>query len=216
MHSFHHLLHVYGYPVITLVVALECAGLILPGETMLVAASLAASHGHLKIGFVVLAAASGAIVGNMIGFWLGRVLGNQVLAKYGWRVGLNARRLALGRYMYARHGGKMVFLCRFAAVLRSFSGLLAGANAMPWRPFLLWSVLGGLAWSGGIGFGAFWLGNKAKALTGTTSIAFGVATLAVIGLALYLAHRNEHRLTEEALAWERASVDCDAHETEAV
>jgi membrane protein DedA with SNARE-associated domain len=209
IHNFHHLLHAYGYPVITLIVALECAGIILPGETMLVAASLAASHGHLKIGLVVGAAASGAIIGNLAGYGVGYFLGNQVLARHGWRVGLNARRLALGRYMFARHGGKMVFLARFAAVLRSFSGLLAGANAMPWRSFVLWSVIGAVTWASIIGFGAFWLGNKAKQLTGTASLAFAVGTIMLIGFALYLARRNEHRLTEQALAWERASVPCE-------
>jgi membrane protein DedA with SNARE-associated domain len=206
IHNFHHLLHEYGYPVITAVVGLECAGIILPGETMLVAAALAASHGHLKIGFVVGAAAIGAVVGNLIGYCVGRFLGNQVLARHGWRIGLTGRRLALGRYMYARHGGKMVFFARYAAVLRSFSGLLAGANAMRWRPFLLWTVIGGLAWSCSMGFGAFWLGNKAKQLTGTASVAFAIAAVLIICLALYLARRNEHRLTEQALAWERASV----------
>ncbi len=200
----------YGYPAITLVVGLECAGIILPGETMLVAAALAASHGHLKIGLVVGAAALGAVLGNLVGYGVGRFLGHQVLARHGRRIGLNTRRLALGRYMFARHGGKMVFLARFAAVLRSFSGLLAGANAMPWRSFLLWTVVGGLTWSTLIGFGAFWLGNKAKQLTGTASLAFAVMTVLLICLVLYLARRNEHRLTEQALAWERAGARCDA------
>jgi membrane protein DedA with SNARE-associated domain len=205
MHTLFHLLHVYGYPVITVLVTLECAGLVVPGETLLVAAALAAAHGHLKIGLVVAAAAAGAILGNLIGFGIGRVLGHKVLETQGWRIGLNARRLALGRYMYARHGGKMVFLCRFAAVLRSFSGLLAGANAMRWRAFVLWSVVGGVVWACVIGFGVFWLGNKAKSLTGTASLAFAVVVVGLIGLALYFARRNEHRLTEQALAWERAS-----------
>jgi membrane protein DedA with SNARE-associated domain len=209
MHHFSHLLHAYGYPAITAIVGLECAGIILPGETMLVVAALAASHGKLNIGLVVAAAAVGGVLGNIVGYGIGHLLGDQVLARHGWRIGLNSRRLALGRYMYARHGGKMVFLSRYAAVLRSFSGLLAGANAMPWRSFLLWTVVGGIAWATTIGFGAFWLGNKAKQLTGTASLAFAAGTIALIALIIYLARRNEHRLTEQALAWERASARCE-------
>jgi membrane protein DedA with SNARE-associated domain len=80
---------------------------------------------------------------------------------------------------------------------------------MPWRSFLLWTVVGGIAWATTIGFGAFWLGNKAKQLTGTASLAFAAGTIALIALIIYLARRNEHRLTEQALAWERASARCE-------
>ena len=205
IHSLPHLVHTYGYSAVALVVGLECAGVILPGETVLVIAALAAAHGHLKIGLVIAAAVAGAVVGNLIGFGIGRFLGHQVLMRHGWRVGLTCRRLSLGRYLYARHGGIVVFFCRYAAVLRSFSGLLAGANEMAWRPFVAWSVVGAIAWACSIGLTAFWLGNKAKQLTGTASLVFAAVAVVAIGLVFYLGKRNEHRLTERALAWERAS-----------
>ncbi len=203
MHTILHLLHHYSYALIFGVIALECAGVVLPGETVLITAALYASHGHLNILLVVASAASGAVAGNICGYAVGRLLGETLLARYGWRIGLNDRRLALGRYMFARHGGKMVFFSRFAAILRSFAALLAGANLMKWRPFLLWSIAGGIAWPSLSGFGVFLLGNAAKRLSGPASIAFGVTAAAAILVGLVLARRNEDRLTEAALHWER-------------
>jgi membrane protein DedA with SNARE-associated domain len=203
MHTIAHLLHHYSYALIFGVIALECAGIILPGETVLITAALYAAHGHLSIFLVVASAAAGAITGNIAGYAVGRLVGETVLARHGWRIGLNDRRLALGRYMFARHGGKMVFFSRFAAILRSFAALLAGANMMRWRPFLLWSIAGGIAWPSLSGFGVFLLGNAAKRLSGPASIAFGLTAATAILVGLILARRNEDRLTEAALQWER-------------
>jgi membrane protein DedA with SNARE-associated domain len=203
MHTISHLLHHYSYTLIFGVIALECAGILLPGETVLITAALYASHGHLNIFGVVASAGAGAVLGNILGYAVGRLVGETVLARHGWRIGLNGRRLALGRYMFARHGGKMIFFSRFAALLRSFSALLAGANMMNWRPFLLWSVIGGFAWPSVSGFGVYLLGNAAKRLSGPASIAFGLTAAIAIVVALILARRNEDRLTEAALQWER-------------
>jgi membrane protein DedA with SNARE-associated domain len=203
MHGIGHLLHEYGPALIFAVLALECAGVILPGETVLITAALYASHGHISIFLVVGLASAGAILGNIIGYAIGRRLGETVLVRHGKRIGLTARRLALGRYLFARHGGKMVFFSRFGAVLRSFAGLLAGANLMAWRPFLIWTVAGGIVWPSLIGFGVFLLGNAAKNLSGPASVAFGVTAAVAIVTGLILAKRNEGRLTEAALRWER-------------
>ncbi len=203
MHTIGHLLHQYSYALIFAIIALECTGIILPGETVLVTAALYASHGHLSILLVLVSAAAGATAGNIAGYALGRQVGQRVLALHGWRIGLNDRRLALGRYMFARHGGKMIFFSRFAAILRSFAALLAGANLMPWRPFLLWSLAGGIAWPCVTGTVVFVLGSEARRLSGPASIVFGIVAALVILVVLVLARRNEDRLTEAALHWER-------------
>jgi membrane protein DedA with SNARE-associated domain len=203
MHIVGHLLHQYGPALILAAITLECAGLVLPGETVLITASLYASHGHISILLVVGLAVCGAVLGNLVGYAIGRRLGETLLARHGPRIGLTPRRLALGRYMFARHGGKMVFFSRFVAVLRSFAALLAGANLMPWRGFLFWTVAGGIAWPSLVGFGVFMLGNAAKRLSGPAGIAFGVTAAAAIIAGLILARRNEGRLTEAALQWER-------------
>jgi membrane protein DedA with SNARE-associated domain len=204
LHSFYHLLHLYGYPLIILMIALECSGLLVPGETLLLAASLLASRGHLNIFLVVASASLGAILGNFCGYALGRLLGHTLLAHYGGRIGLTKPRLAVGRYLYALHGGKMVFFGRFGVVLRSFSPVLAGANDMPVRPFFWWTVAGGVAWPSIHGFGAYMLGNAAKRVSGPASIAFGLTAVVAILLVIWFARRNEHHLTAAALRWEAA------------
>jgi membrane protein DedA with SNARE-associated domain len=202
MHHLDHLLHIYGYPVITVMLTLECAGILVPGETLMLAASLLASHGHLSIWRVIVAAAAGAALGNTGGYVIGRVLGHQLVGKYGNRIGLTPARMALGRYLFACHGGKMLFFGRFAAILRSFCPVLAGANDMRWRPFLIWTVAGAIAWPSIYCSTVFWLGSAAKRLSGPANIAFGVTALIAIVVVLWLAKRNETRLTQAALRWE--------------
>ena len=203
MHAYGpHMVHAYGYPAITGMIALECAGLIVPGETLMLAAAYMASRGHLSIWLVILAAAGGAIIGNAIGFGIGKWLGHRVLARYGARIGLTSRRLALGRYLFACHGGKMVFFGRFGTGLRSFTAVLAGANDMPTRPFVVWSIAGAIAWPSLHCLTVFLMGRAAERLSGPASIAFGATALGAIVMVLWLAKRSEDRLTEAALRWQ--------------
>jgi membrane protein DedA with SNARE-associated domain len=203
MHAYgYHMVHQYGYPAITGMIALECAGLIVPGETLMLAAAFMASRGHLNIWLVVLAAAVGAVAGNLVGFSVGRWLGHTVLARYGARIGLTERRLALGRYLFACHGGKMVFFGRFGTGLRSFTAVLAGTNEMALRPFVAWSVAGAFAWPTLHCFTVFLMGKAAERLSGPASVAFGITAMISIVTVLWLAKRSEGRLTEAALRWQ--------------
>jgi membrane protein DedA with SNARE-associated domain len=133
------LIQVYGPWIISVVVALESAGVPLPGETILVAAALlAAATNQIDIAVVVAAAAAGAIVGDGVGYMVGRRFGMPLLRKYGRYIRLDENRLLIGRYLFFRYGNAVVFFGRFIAVLRMFAALLAGANSMPaGRLFLL-------------------------------------------------------------------------------
>jgi membrane protein DedA with SNARE-associated domain len=200
IHFADHLLREYGYGVITVALALECAGLLVPGETIFFGSAIYASTtGHLNIAWIISAAIAGAIIGNLIGFSLGRLIGSRLLARYGWRVGLTDRRLALGRYLFRQHGGKVVFFCRFVSVLRSFNALLAGASAMPWRNFISWTIVGGVAWPCAHGLFAYLLGNTARRASEPVQIVLGLGTLAVVVLVLRFVKRNEVRLEEIAM-----------------
>src|ERR1700687_1068410 len=128
----------YGYGAIFLIVMLESAGIPMPGETILVSAAIYAGTKHaLDIRWVIVAAAGGAILADNIGFWVGREFGEPLLEKWGHLVGLDARKRMLGRYLFARYGGSIVFFGRFVALLRAFAALLAGANGLsPWRFFV--------------------------------------------------------------------------------
>jgi membrane protein DedA with SNARE-associated domain len=154
------LIPVYGPWVIFGVVALESAGVPLPGETILVgAALLASSTDQISIITVVLAAAGGAIVGDSIGYAVGRRFGLPMLEKYGHYIHLDKDRLLIGRYLFFQYGSVIVFVGRFVAVLRMFAALLARANGMPWGRFLFFNMAGGVCWAFSFGFGAYAVGT---------------------------------------------------------
>ena len=155
------LVQVHGPWIISVVVALESAGVPLPGETILVAAALsAATTNQIDIAVVVGAAAAGAIVGDGIGYMVGRCFGLPLLRKHGRHIHLDENRLLIGRYMFFRYGSAVVFFGRFIAVLRMFAALLAGANSMPAARFFFFNVTGGICWACLFGFGAHTIGTQ--------------------------------------------------------
>lgn len=205
----------HGFWVVGGVIFFESMGAPLPGESLLIAAALyAATTGDMTIGHVVLASAVGAVLGDNAGYLLGQRLGPPVLARYGPKIGLTLDRQRLGQFLFLRHGGKVVFFGRFIAFLRTFAALLAGANRMPWRRFLVWNALGGVFWTCFYGFGAYLLGNQVHRLVGPLGIAVGVAALTVVALSVRFVHRHEARLIAEAqvamAAHEAAGVEAQA------
>jgi membrane protein DedA with SNARE-associated domain len=147
---------------------------------------------------VIIAAASGAILGDNIGYWVGREGGYRLLRRYGHSLRLDERKVKLGQYLFRKHGGKVVFFGRFIAVLRALAAFLAGTNRMPWRPFLLFNALGGIIWATLYGLGGYFLGDNIHRL----AVPLGPITVA-LGLLITLAflvfvRRNEQRLEEEA------------------
>ncbi|MGD0106483.1 MAG: VTT domain-containing protein [Rhodopila sp.] len=189
----------YGYAAIFLCIMLESIGLPLPGESLMIAAALyAANTHHLNIFALVALSAAGAICGDQIGYFIGRSVGYRLLARWGRKVGLTDERLQLGRFLFHKYGGGVVFFGRFVAFLRTFAALLAGANRMPWHVFLLWNSLGGIGWTTLYGFGAYTLGDAAKRVSGPLGI--GLAVIGGIALlaAVTFIKRNESRLMEDA------------------
>ena len=183
------------------VVMLESMGAPLPGESLLIGTALycAATH-RLEIGWVIAIAIAGAIMGDNFGYLIGRSLGFRLLARWGGHVGLSDDRLTLGRYLFRRHGGKVVFFGRFIAVLRTFAALLAGANRMPWPSFLLYNALGGIGWAGGYSLAAYLLGSQMERISGPLGLGLGIIAVVVVGSAFVFLKRNEKRLTGDALA----------------
>jgi membrane protein DedA with SNARE-associated domain len=196
---FQSLISAYGYWAVGMIVGLESLGLPLPGETLLVLASLrAGSHHDLHIGGVIAAAATGAIVGDNVGYWLGRELGYRLLLRYGGYVGLPDRRIKLGQYLFLRHGGKVVFFGRFIPITRILAAFLAGANRMPWRRFLLANAAGGILWATVLGLSAYMFGEALRQVTGLLTIGLGaVGLIAVVGVVLFL-RSHEAQLEMEA------------------
>jgi membrane protein DedA with SNARE-associated domain len=202
--SLHHLvqlLHSYGYTVLAVVIAVESIGLPLPGESLLIAAAVVAgTTPQLNVVLVIFAAALGAIGGQAAGYWIGRIVGFRLLGRYGRHVGLTPRRLAHGRAMFRRHGVKVVIVSRFVVLLRTITALLAGANHMPWLPFMAANLAGSTVWAALYGFGAYALGHEAKTMAGPAAVVIGViAVVALVVAGLYIRHykqRLQHAVIE--------------------
>jgi membrane protein DedA with SNARE-associated domain len=139
-----HLIQDYGLWIVFIVVMSESMGVPLPGETTLVAAGIyAGSTQGIDPYLLVAVAAAAAVLGDNIGYVLGRTIGLRLLLRYGRYVNLTEARLKLGRYLFFRHGGKIVFIGRFVALLRALTAVLAGVDQMPWPRFLLFNACGG-------------------------------------------------------------------------
>jgi membrane protein DedA with SNARE-associated domain len=189
----------YGPWIIFGVVALESAGVPLPGETILVSAALlAATTAQIDIVVVVLAAATGAIVGDGLGYMVGRRLGLPFLRRYGRYIRLDEDRLLIGRYLFFRYGNAVVFFGRFIAVLRMFAALLAGANSMPAGRFFFFNITGGVCWACLFGFGAYAVGAEIYKISGTLSmVSLGLFIAAGYALSIFI-RRNEVALRRRA------------------
>lgn len=171
----------YGLIAVFVIIMLESAGLPLPGETALVLASVyAGMTGHFDIAVVIAVAAAAAIIGDNIGFAVGRRYGMPIVARYGRMVGLDEQRLRFGQHMFARHGAKIVFFGRFIAILRIFAALLAGVNRYSWRSFLFFNAAGGIIWAMVFGIGGFVFGDAVHRIAGPVGM-IGLAC-AVVGL----------------------------------
>ncbi len=151
----------YGYLAVALIVMAEGAGIPFPGETLLLLGAAYAGAGNLDLRGVIAAAAVGAITGDNIGYWIGRRGGAALLARYGKLLHIGPQPLAKAERFFDRHGAKTVLFARFVAVLRTICSLLAGANRMPYRRFVVFNAAGGILWSVTIGllgaaFGSQW------------------------------------------------------------
>ena len=199
LHFVEHLIHAYGLLTVALIVGLECIGVPLPGETALLGAAIYAGTKHdLNIVAVILTAAAAAIVGRVVGYAIGRGFGYWLLLRYGNYVRITEARIKLGQYLFLRHGGKIVFIAQFVPVLRTFAGIFAGANMMPWRDFLFANVVGSVIWSVTYGYAAYALGRQFERLEGPVVIFIAVVTIVGVVVGGILVNRHEEQLLAEA------------------
>lgn len=141
------------------IIGLESMGIPSPGESALVLASVLASQGQLEIGLVIAIGAASAILGDNLGYWIGRVAGRRVLTSDRGPFPHRRRRLiAYGDRFFARHGTKAVFIGRWIALVRVTAAWMAGMNRMPFRVFFLWNALGGITWAITIGLLGYYVG----------------------------------------------------------
>jgi undecaprenyl-diphosphatase len=177
-----------GYPLLFVLVASESAGALVPGETSLIVAAALAAQGRLSLPLVIGVAAGAAILGDNIGYLIGRRGLRRLLDRPGRWSARNRRLVERGEVFFARRGSATVFFGRWLPGLRVVASWLAGANRMPWRRFLLWNALGGVTWASTVGVVAYFLGRSASGSLGAIGfVGVGIAVL------VYLARRIHDR-----------------------
>jgi membrane protein DedA with SNARE-associated domain len=173
----------WGYVLIFAAMLLENAGVPLPGETITLLGGYMAGSGQLNLLGVMVAAAGGAVLGDNLGYWLGRRYGWSLLLKVGGLLRQPPEQLERLRQSFQRHAGLSVFLGRFVAVLRVLAGPLAGAVAMPYRRFVLCNLAGAVLWSG-LMVTLAWLGGRwiplEQMLSGVVQLGFGALLLVLL------------------------------------
>jgi membrane protein DedA with SNARE-associated domain len=198
-HTIDEWLSSYGYLVVFLLVMIESIGVPVPGETALIGAALyAGSTGKLRIEWVIAVAVAGAIIGDNIGFSIGRYGGARLLLRYGHKIRLHEGRLKIGIWLFRRHGGKVVFWGRFVSILRTWAAFLAGANHMEWRRFLFFNAAGGIVWATLFGVVYYVFGDAIRRLSTAIDILFGVVGAALVVAFVVWTRRKEGELQERA------------------
>ena len=142
------ILNNYGYLAVGFFLLLENFGLPLPGETILIAASVYAGAGQLNIFALAIIAIAASIIGDNIGFAIGRFGGERIILKYGKYILLSERRLKAAQTFFDKFGGPVVLIARFIAGLRQLNGIVAGTAEMKWRTFVIFNSIGATLWVG--------------------------------------------------------------------
>lgn len=186
----------YGYLVVFFGVLLESAGVPVPGETALLVAGALAHRGQLALPGVIAAGLVGAVVGDQIGYWVGRRGGRPFVLRWGRYVLLTPERLSTAERFYDRHGGKAVFFARFFAGLRVFGALAAGVSRMRWRTFAVYNVAGGAVWATGAATAGYLLGAGARLIGHWLGV--GAIFAVAVGLVLLVSYRVYRRVRKDA------------------
>jgi membrane protein DedA with SNARE-associated domain len=147
---------------------------------------------------VIAVAIAGAVLGDNIGFSIGRYGGAKLLLRHGHKIHLHEGRLKIGIWLFRRHGGKVVFWGRFVSILRTYAAFLAGTNQMAWGRFLVFNAAGGIVWATVFGVAYYEFGGALQKLSTTIDIVLGVGgTLILLGFAIWT-KRKEGELQERA------------------
>ncbi len=197
-------LHTLGYPAVILFVMIESSGIPFPGETMLLLASFYAAIDHqLQISIIIACAALGAIIGDNIGYSIGRTGGKAIVTRYGRYLFLKPQHFERAELFFARYGDKTVFFGRFIAVLRAWAAFLAGVNKMQRRTFFIYNAAGGILWAIIYGLLGFYAGlifhdnfGKVEHLASTITWVIGgtiVSGVTIVLTIYYIRHKKNHQ-----------------------
>ena len=170
-----------GYLALFLIVAGESAGLPIPGETSILIGGALSARGELDLPLVWVFAATGAIIGDNIGYLIGRFLLRKILTGSGRLAHRLERSVERSEVFFRRHGGKTVFFGRWLPVLRVTAAWMAGASQMEWRKFAIFNALGGIGWAVTISSLGYVAGKSADSVVGV----LGILALIIVLLAVF-------------------------------
>ncbi len=192
------LLQHYGIWAVSLCIFLESFGAPVPAETLLVTTAALASQEKVALPPLLLASWVGAVVGDNVGYMIGRFGGRQLVLRFGRYVFITEAHLGKVEVFFVRYGSWVVLVARFFAVLRQLNGVVAGMGKMAWPRFMLFNMLGAALWVGFWGLGSFWLGEAFHLSFATIKKAGPVLLLGGLGFAatvivLAYLHRRRHR-----------------------
>jgi len=190
MEKFYPLIEHYGYLIVFFGVMLGTAGVPFPSAAILLTAGVLVQQGHLGLRTAIVIGILGAILGNQIGYWVGHRAGRPFVLKWGRYVKLTPESLEQVERLFARHGGRAVFVARFFAISRLLEALVAGMSRMRWGTFVFYSILGGAVWATavvlvGYVFGQSW--RSAQHWSGRVPLL--LVLLLGVALGLFLAYR---------------------------
>jgi membrane protein DedA with SNARE-associated domain len=190
---------IYGVWLVAAFIALESVGVPLPAEAALIAAGfVAARTDGPNIWFLIAAGILAAILGEIVGFWIGRRFGYQLLKRYGARLGLTEGRIRIGQWLFVRYGGRFVFIARFLPVLRNMAAVLAGTNSMAQHHFYFASGAAAVAWIMCYGLAAYSFGEAFSNLASPVAVFLGLTAALIVLAVPALILRYEKRLLAKA------------------
>ena len=180
------LLERYGYGAAFAAVMAEGMGVPTPGQTLLMAGALEAATGRMNIALLLFLVTTAAIVGNSIGYAIGRWGGRVVLVK----LKINPQRQQYLVDLFKRRGGVVILLARFLDGLRQLNGIVAGVLRMPWWSFTAYNVAGAVLWTSAWGLGTYYLGRDIHLIAAFfhrhRPLLLVVGAIAFVALLMYL------------------------------
>jgi len=171
-------------------------GFFLPGDTLLFSAGLIASQGTIPLGWLLFATTTAAIIGDNVGYSIGRRAGPRIFKKKDGIL-FHQDHLMRAEKFYEKHGGKTVTIARFVPIVRTFAPVVAGAGKMPRGRFMFYNVIGGIFWCFSMILLGYWLGSKIPGLD--HYIEYVLIAVIVISLLASFAHVLKDPKTRKAM-----------------
>ena len=195
-----HLINTFGLIGIMVIIFSETGllvGFFLPGDSLLFTAGLLVAGGLVAPLWVVLLLLSvAAVLGNLVGYWIGHRAGPAVFNKPDSRL-FKAEHVERSAAFFGRNGARTILIARFVPIVRTFATVMAGASRMDFRRYAVYSVIGGIAWAGGVTLLGYWLGQVAVVRDHVELFILGIVALSLIPVALeFLRSRRQGRATD--------------------